>query len=165
MDETYCIEVAAESLHFSAAHLAAFGDGSFEPLHGHNYGVAVRLTGRADAAGMVLDVSLLKVWVKDLCHELDHRVLVPVGEGPLGVKRKAGTVELRAGLAHYVLPASDCAFLPIANTTMEYLARHLADRLAERLRAEAFAARWEWLEVRVAEAPGQWASWRMTAVP
>lgn len=160
MDDLYCIEAATEALHFSAAHLASFGDGSFEPLHGHNYRVIARLEGATDVAGMVLDVTLLKRWVKDQCGELDHRMLVPVGGGPLVVRREGDSVELRAGERRYVLPARDCAFLPVRNTTMEWIARYLAGQLAQRLGREAPAVRWTWLEVTVSEVPGQSASWR-----
>ncbi|MFW6237351.1 MAG: 6-pyruvoyl trahydropterin synthase family protein, partial [Desulfosudaceae bacterium] len=77
MSDIYTIETSKEALKFSAAHVATFADGSVERLHGHNYHVSAGLSGELDAAGMVLDVGVLKKWVRELCDELDEAVLIP----------------------------------------------------------------------------------------
>jgi 6-pyruvoyltetrahydropterin/6-carboxytetrahydropterin synthase len=158
--KTYSVETQKEALKFSAAHMAGYADGSIERLHGHNYQVSARLSGELDDAGMVLDVGVLKRWVRELCDELDERVLVPV-KSPLISVETDDAVKIVAGKKVYVLPREDCVLLPLANTTMEYLAQYLAERLADKLRGEPDAARMTKLRVSVSETPGQSASWTM----
>lgn len=157
----FTVETAKESLKFSAAHMATFADGSIERLHGHNYRVTVCLSGHLDSAGMVLDVGVLKKWTRELCDELDERVLIPL-QNPLIEVREEGTqVELRYEGKFYSFPFEDCALLPIANTTMEYLAHYLAERLSARLHSEPIAERMEELRVSVSETEGQNAAWTL----
>ena len=129
-------------------------------LGGDEFGMLLtNLSGELDAAGMVLDVGVLKRWVRELCDELDERVLVPLENPLVRVEADDTEVTLHYGEKTYRLPREDCVLLPLANTTMEYLAHHLAERLAERLRAEPDAARMTELRVSVSETPGQSAAW------
>jgi len=58
MAERYEILLRAE---FSAAHQLRLGDGSLEPLHGHNWRVEVFLEGpKLDETGMLADFTLLQ---------------------------------------------------------------------------------------------------------
>lgn len=161
----YTIRTAKEALKFSAAHLATFADGSLERLHGHNYQVETTLSGLLDAAGMVLDVGVLKKWTREICGELDERVLVALENPLLTVLEEEEQVVLRYGEKTYSLPREDCALLPIPNTTMERLAYFIACRLAERLRGEPEGGRMETLCVSVSETPGQSASWTLRLFP
>jgi len=158
---TYAIETAKEALKFSAAHLATFADGSAERLHGHNYQVCARLEGDLDKAGMVLDAGVLKQWVRELCDELDERVLVAMQNPLLEVEEDEDEVVMHYKGKTYVFPQDDCVLLSIPNTTMEYLARYLAERLHARLDLEPAADRMRELSVSVSETPGQSASWTL----
>jgi len=159
--KTYTIETRKEALKFSAAHLASFADGSVERLHGHNYQVQARLSGELDDAGMVLDVGALKRWVRELCDELDERVLVALESPLIAVAVDEERVDLTCEGKRYCLPRTDCALLPLPNTTMEHLAHHLAERLAARLRKDPAAARMRRLRVTVSETPGQSGAWTL----
>ncbi len=160
--DIYSIETSKEALKFSAAHVATFADGSVERLHGHNYRVSASLRGELDGAGMVLDVGVLKKWVRALCDELDEAVLVPTENPSVGVEQRDGTVWMEVKGKEYVLPEEDCRLLAIENTTMEYLAHYLAGRLRQRmLEAAGDAARMVELTVSVSETRGQSASWTL----
>lgn len=58
---------------FAAAHYLQDYHGKCERLHGHNYRVLAHARGsELDAGGMLLDFSILKKALKDICGELDH---------------------------------------------------------------------------------------------
>ena len=58
---------------FAAAHYLQDYHGKCERLHGHNYRVLAHARGtELDAGGMLLDFTILKKALKDVCNELDH---------------------------------------------------------------------------------------------
>ena len=65
-------EVRVES-DFAAAHYLQDYHGKCEKLHGHNYRVLAHARGNElDSGGMLLDFSILKKALKNVCSELDH---------------------------------------------------------------------------------------------
>lgn len=161
MSKIYTIDTRKEALKFSCAHMATFADGSIERLHGHNYQVAASLSGALDTAGMVLDVGVLKRWVRELCDELDEHVLVPTRNPLIEVGHDETSVRATYENKRYVLPREDCVLMPLENSTMEYLAAWLAERLAKRIEGEPGAERMTTLTVSVSETPGQSAAWTL----
>jgi 6-pyruvoyltetrahydropterin/6-carboxytetrahydropterin synthase len=63
-----------------------------------------------------------------------------------------------AGKPRYVFPRSDCALLPVPNTTVEMLAQYLAGRVRAELPSGAVELRA--IEVEVEENFGQSATYR-----
>lgn len=62
--------------HFSSAHYLRNYQGKCEHLHGHNWKVEVVLEGETlDNAGMMLDFSILKGFLKEIMNTLDHKCL------------------------------------------------------------------------------------------
>ena len=58
---------------FAAAHYLQDYHGKCEKLHGHNYRVLAHARGNElDSGGMLLDFSILKKTLKNVCNELDH---------------------------------------------------------------------------------------------
>jgi 6-pyruvoyltetrahydropterin/6-carboxytetrahydropterin synthase len=159
-DRRFTLHVAKESFKFAAAHFITY-PGFREALHGHNYAVAVTVEGELGATGYVLDFGLVKQIARRLCEELDERVLVPVRSETLRIAERGGTVELDCeDGARFVLPRADVVLLPIAHSSAEELARYLCERLTGEL-GGSVAATLTAVEVSVAEAPGQAASYRM----
>ncbi|MFP4380339.1 MAG: 6-pyruvoyl trahydropterin synthase family protein [Candidatus Sumerlaeia bacterium] len=161
MERLYTIETRKESLKFSAAHMATFEDGSIERLHGHNYRVSAKLSGVLDEAGMVVDVGLLRDWVKAVCDELDERFLVSLKNPRVAVDVQEDQVHLEYKGKRYAVAREDCVLLPIPNTTMEHLGWYIAERVAQEIKGKPFAERLRELEVAVSETQGQSASWRI----
>ena len=65
-------EVRVES-DFSAAHFLRDYNGKCERLHGHNYKVYAHARGeKLNEGGMLIDFSLLKGALRNVCAELDH---------------------------------------------------------------------------------------------
>lgn len=159
------INVYGPDLRFAAAHFATFGGQRgrprSEPLHGHNYAVAVQLQGDLTPDSWVFDFVALRRLVTSLCQELDHAFLLPTENPRLRIERSGGQVHIAFGDRRYVIPETDVRALPIDNSTAERLAEWLAGRLAGELRARG-AANLSSLTVTVEEAPGQSASFAVT---
>ena len=80
---SYSVTVGKTDLTFAAAHFITFEDGRCEPIHGHNYRVAVRVDGPLNRAGYVCDFVTLRA------------VVQTTRSSPLiarGIRRVAGSV-------------------------------------------------------------------------
>lgn len=161
MRGTFQVAVTKDYLVFPAAHFITFAGHRCEPLHGHNYRVAVRLEGTVDEESWyVVDFSVVKQMMRKLCEELDHKMLLPDGNPKLQITEKAGMFHVAfEGAPRYVFPKAECLLLPIPNTTVEMLAQYLTQRVVAEFRA-LDAATLSAIEVEVEENFGQSASYR-----
>jgi 6-pyruvoyltetrahydropterin/6-carboxytetrahydropterin synthase len=148
----YRLVLAKADFKFSAAHFTLFADGTAEPLHGHNYRVGVELSGaELDGEGLLLDVARVKAEVRAACARCDGRVLLPAASPRVDVRRAGADWEVACDGRSYRLPADEVRLLPVANTSIELLARLLWDELAPGLAG----GRVERLAVEVEETDGQ----------
>ena len=119
------------SFKFAAAHFVLGATGC-EKLHGHNYLVEVQVFGEQDEEkNLVIDFLELKPFVRTFVEELDHRILLPI-ENPNLPVRKVGEeyhVEFIPKEKKYIFPAVDVCLLPIRNTTVEEFARLLTSKM------------------------------------
>jgi 6-pyruvoyltetrahydropterin/6-carboxytetrahydropterin synthase len=148
----YRVVLAKEDFKFSAAHFTLFGDGRAELLHGHNYRVRVELAGaELDGEGLLVDIESFKRALRARCAGLDSRTLIP-GESPrLQWARQGDAIDVRFGERAYRFPAADTLVLPLANTSIELLARMFWQDLAPHLASSGVDA----LAVSVEETAGQ----------
>jgi 6-pyruvoyltetrahydropterin/6-carboxytetrahydropterin synthase len=155
--DTVVLRLSKQAMKFSAGHFTLFGPGRRERLHGHDYRVSATLRARVGDDGLCFDYGMLKRRLMALCEEVDEYVLLP-GESPLlSVERDGARVHAVFGEERIPFLASDVLVLPVANITLEELARWFLGRLLES--AAQFDA-WgvAWLEVSVEAGPGQRAS-------
>jgi 6-pyruvoyltetrahydropterin/6-carboxytetrahydropterin synthase len=154
---THRIRIARAEHKFAVAHMTVFPDGTKERLHGHNYTVAVALDlPRVDLAAMV-PFAPVKRAIAALCAGWKERVLLPARCPYLAITRDDHELELTLCGERYVFPRGDVLLLPIDNISVEALAAHVADLLADQL-APILGARAVALEVTIEESPGQGAS-------
>jgi 6-pyruvoyltetrahydropterin/6-carboxytetrahydropterin synthase len=150
--ESYTLVLAKEDFKFSSGHFTVFAADRAELLHGHNYQVALELSGSVlDGEDLLTDFGQVKAAVRELCARLDSRTLVPSRSSHLRVSEDGGAVEVAFGDRVYRLPAADVLMLPLVNTSIEALARMLWQQLVDRLELP----RIEVLGVNVAETAGQ----------
>ena len=150
--ERWSIEVEKEAFKFSAAHFTLFSGGRAELLHGHNYRVRVELSGsELDEEGLLVDLESFKKRLREVCAGLDSRTLLPGESTRLDWSREDGAIEVRCGERSYRFPSDDTLVLPIANTSMELLARMIWRDLAAGLEG----SRVDLLAVSVEESSGQ----------
>jgi 6-pyruvoyltetrahydropterin/6-carboxytetrahydropterin synthase len=154
MSRHFSIEVAKDYFNFASAHFLIFANGRREPLHGHNYQVAVAMEGELDRAGVVLDFISFKPLVKQICDALDHRTLIQMNSSAISVRKNVRAVEILYKKQKLLLPRSDVILLPIANTSTELLAEYIARQIKRKVR-QNFTAKIRCIEVAVEEARGQ----------
>jgi len=150
------VTVAKEYLSFSAAHFITLAGHQCESLHGHNYRVGVTVEGEIDPeCGFVVDFGVLKRVVRPYVQAVDHRVILPT-ENPKLVLMEEGDrlVVDYLGVRQFVFPRSNCALLPIGNTTAERIAEYLAGLVRADLEREGLKGLGA-IEVEVEESPGQ----------
>jgi len=156
------IELFKESQKFSAGHFTIFSATHRENLHGHNFTIYVALTGTVGPNGLMADYGGFKRTISEMCAGWNETFMLP-GQSPyLRIERTGGGI-----IAHYAdeqIPflARDVTVLPVANVTIEELARLFGERLTidpDALAALAVVG----ITVKCASGPGQWASWRWGA--
>jgi 6-pyruvoyltetrahydropterin/6-carboxytetrahydropterin synthase len=157
------VSVRKEDFVFAAAHFITLPGHRCESLHGHNYRAGVELTGTLEPeAWYVYDFVALKQVMRRLTNELDHKVLLPTTNPTVAVRAQGDSTTVSYdGRPRYVFPTTDCALLPIPNTTVEMLAEYLAGRLKAELKAKG-AAQVSGVEMEVEESFGQSASYHET---
>jgi 6-pyruvoyltetrahydropterin/6-carboxytetrahydropterin synthase len=157
----YSVSVSKDYLVFASAHFITFAGHRCEGLHGHNYRARVTLEGALlEDTWFVFDFVTLKHMMRRLCDEIDHKVLLPLENPKLQVAEDGDAVTVAyEGQPRYRFPKSDCAMLPVPNTTVEMLASLLAARLRaelETMGAPGLTA----IEMEVEESFGQSAVYR-----
>ena len=161
VSESYHIRIAKERLVFSAAHFITFNGNVCERLHGHNYLVTAEIHGPLDENFYVVDFIAIRDALQAIVDRLDHRVLLPTQHPTIRVADEGGAngeVTATHDAKRWVFPRGDCVLLPIANTTAELLAKHIAEELAPTLPVKPTR-----LEVAVDECDGQWGVYRIDA--
>ena len=149
----YSVRIAGDNLIFSSAHFIILPDGICEPLHGHDYRVAVELSGPLDEIDFVIDFLALLQIMKLILAEIDHAVLLPTRNPAIRVSAGEDEVEVRFGVRRWVFPRAECRLLPVVSTTAELLANLLGQRLLESLAARSFA-RPQRVRIELEESPG-----------
>ncbi len=150
----YClIKIAKQALNFSIGHFTIFNRTERENLHGHNFQVSCDLTGPVDNAGLMFDYGIIKRVIRQLCEELDEKVILPSQSPYLDIVMEAPyTVAVFNGERLPFLPR-DVLVLPIANTTIEEFSNYFLDRMLNHPDFEGREIKK--LVVKVSSSPGQ----------
>lgn len=163
MANGFRVSVSKEYLSFSSAHFITLAGHQCESLHGHNYRVGVVVEGAVDPeCAFVVDFAVLKRILRPYVQAFDHKVLLPT-DNPKMLLRPEGdrmTVDY-LGAQRFVFPLSNCALLPISNTTAEIVAEYLAYRVREDLLREGLS-HLDAIEIEVEESPGQSGYFRLS---
>ncbi len=133
--DRYHVRMSKDNLVFSAAHFITYDGDVCEPLHGHNYRVSAEVHGPLDENHYVVDFIALRDALRRIVDDLDHRMLLPTEHPLIRVTADDREVEARFAERRWVFPRADCVLLPVANTTTELMARHVAGQLAAALAA------------------------------
>ncbi len=155
MSEKYRVRLDKEYHVFSAAHFITFDGEVCEPLHGHNYRVAVEVDGPLDENYYVVDFIALRDSLKEITDELEHHMLLPLEHPAIRVSADDREVEVTFEERRWVFPRCECALLPMPNTTAELLARYIGKRLLADLQQRT-GTRPTRIQVSVDESNGQW---------
>ena len=155
MGTPYSIKVYKQYFNFAASHFLLFENGTREPLHGHNYRVFLKGKAPELKGDMVFDFLDIKPIVRELCNELDHKLILPGENISLKIYQKDKNFEVTTpDGSFFSFPTMDVLVLPIVNTSAERLAIFFATQIKERV-FKKFGFVFSELEVEVEETPGQ----------
>ena len=161
---TTTIELFKEEMKFSAGHFTMFSPTERENLHGHNFTVFVALDGEVGPSGMLADYGGYKRWIIDRCKEWNETFML-AGRSPwLRIEREGGHVYALFADERIPFLERDITILPVANVTLEELARLFGEGLCAD-HARLLQDRIHSVTVKCASGPGQWATWRWTRTP
>ncbi len=160
MKPEYSIRVYKQYFNFASSHFLIFKDGTREPLHGHNYRVQLKGEACQLEADMVFDFLDIKPIVREVCDELDHKLLLPKENTQIKIedRDKSYYVQTPDG-DEFLFPKSDVLLLPLPNTSAERLAIYLTHRIYNLVK-ERFNFSFPTLELEVEETPGQCAVYK-----
>src|SRR5689334_9523156 len=106
MSDTYHVRIAKAEHVFSAGHFITFA-GHCERLHGHNYRVAVEVSGPLDSSHLVVDFLLVRAKLLEITTWLDHYMLLPTDHPQIRVKSDGQEVNVTFEQRRWIFPASD----------------------------------------------------------
>jgi triphosphoribosyl-dephospho-CoA synthase len=148
------VRVTKDYLVFCSGHFITYEGDRCERLHGHNYRAAVEVEGDLDENHYVVDFIALKDMTRTITDELDHRMLLPTRNQMISLHEDGANLRVTHGDRIWSFPRDECVLLPIANTTAELLADHIAGRLRQEMAARGFKVP-RVLRVEVEESFGQ----------
>ena len=151
MESYIAIDGWRSNIRFSSAHIIP----EYEKcgrLHGHTYAVHVKIFGKPDKNGIILDFSLVKEVLRNLISELDHKILIPEKNNVVKIDMEKNSVKVSIIGKNYVFPLNDCVFLPINSTSAENLADYILNRMLDKI---PFPKHVDRIEIGVDEGYGQ----------
>lgn len=163
MADGFKVSVSKEYLSFSSAHFITLAGHQCESLHGHNYRVGMIVEGAVDPeCAFVVDFAVLKRILRPYVQAVDHKVLLPTANPKVVLRPEGERMAVHyLGAERFVFPLTNCALLPISNTTAEMVAEYLAHRVREDLLREGLS-HLDAIEVEVEESPGQGGYYRLS---
>jgi 6-pyruvoyltetrahydropterin/6-carboxytetrahydropterin synthase len=130
---SYKIIVDGNMHKFSSAHFV-IGHDKCGRIHGHNFHVAVEISGPLDSQYFVIDFIDVKNAIKAEVDKLDHRILIPVSAKSLTLKESKDSIEFSFLGKKYMVPREDACLLPLPAITSELLAKHFHDALSQKFK-------------------------------
>ncbi|KAF4141083.1 6-pyruvoyl tetrahydropterin synthase domain-containing protein [Phytophthora infestans] len=162
-NEVFKVHVSKDYMKFNAAHFIAY-KGFREKLHGHNYRLAVTITGQVGPDGYVVDFGEIKKISRVICKDLNESFLVPMNSDALKISFDGTNVHiLTEDMAKFSFPKADCSLLPIVHSSAEELAIYISNQLIDAFTLVALLDRGvRKIEVSISEANQQFASYERT---
>ncbi len=149
------IEIEKSYLHFSAAHFTIFSANNRERLHGHNWRIAVEITGEIGDDGLCFDYAIYKKVLKDLCSKYDEYTLIAAQSPHLEITEDEEFYFVKHDGITQPLLKTDTILMPVKNVTIESLSQYF---LSEMIKDRAFLdeLKIHAFEMRVSSGPNQW---------
>lgn len=155
MTKIASIEIEKSYLHFSAAHFTIFSATNRERLHGHNWRIAVEITGHVDENGLLFDYAIYKEILKNLCYQFDEYTLIAERSPFLDISSDENYHHVTHNGITQPLLKTDTILLPIENVTIESLAYYfLEEMIKDRKQLDDLNV--IGFEMRVSSGPNQW---------
>ncbi len=121
------------NIKFSASHFIPY-HGKCSRLHGHDYGIRIRIDGDMNEDHMVIDFIELKNALRSIVEELDHHVLVPKKSSIMSVEEIEARVMVSFDDKEYIFPVEDVYYVDVEVPTAEELSKYILDKLLKKLK-------------------------------
>lgn len=138
------------NIRFSSAHFIP-RLGKCSRIHGHDYGIKLRLYGEK-VNGILIDFTDLKKAMREAISGLDHKLLVPTGSKEASYTVRDGEVEVKYEGKRIVAAESDVCLCEVEVTSSEELSSFIGRKIADNLGSRPNLTS---MEVCVEEGPGQ----------
>jgi len=135
-EERFSIEIKRHSLKFTACHWILYKDGEtqvVEPLHGHTFHVALRMTGPLDPNGWVADFVQVEQVLQKIVDELEHKILIAKNDPQMEITEQNGQTEIKILQKKWSFPSDDVMIFPYTNMATEMIAKWVAEKLMQTL--------------------------------
>lgn len=122
-----------EKIRFSSAHVIP----EYEKcgrLHGHTYAVNVKLYGKPDEKGIILDFSIVKEYLTNIISEIDHKIIIPKNSNFAKIKIEKKAISMSTLGKQYIFPIEDCILLPIDSTSAEKLSHYILEKFINKIK-------------------------------
>ena len=133
MESYIYIDGWKEKIRFSSAHVIPEYENCGR-LHGHTYAFHIKLFGKPDEKGIILDFSIIKAVLKDIVKKIDHKIMIPKNSKFAKIKINDNFVNMETLGKKYVFPKEDCIILPIDSTSAEKLSLYILDKFIEKIK-------------------------------
>jgi 6-pyruvoyltetrahydropterin/6-carboxytetrahydropterin synthase len=133
MESYIYIDGWKEKIRFSSAHVIP----EYEKcgrLHGHTYAVNIKLYGKPDKKGIILDFSIIKELINNIVKKIDHKIIIPKKSKFANIKINDTYLNMETLGKKYLFPIEDCIILPIDSTSAEKLSMYILDKFIEKIR-------------------------------
>ncbi len=137
-------------LKFSASHFIP-SHYKCSRIHGHDYGVRIRIFGKTKDC-ILYDFVALKKKVREICENLDHKLIIPQTKKYISHKIKGERIYVHFEDKFYTFPKEDVVVIPVELATAEELSRYFSKVI---LQSIDFPENVKGLEVCIDEGPGQ----------
>jgi len=148
------IELAKESMKFSAGHFTVFSKEIRENLHGHNYNVYAAITTIVDDVGLSFDYRFYKTKLLNLCSSLNETVIIPKLCKYLSIHSSDKYVHVNFNNEEMLFLKRDVTLLNISNVTVEELSFWILEEI-KKDKKELEANRISALTIKVFSGPGK----------
>ena len=122
-----------EKIRFSSAHVIP----EYEKcgrLHGHTYAVNVKLYGKPDEKGIILDFSIVKEYLTNIISKIDHKIIIPKNSNFAKIKIEKKVISVSTLGKQYIFPIEDCILLPIDSTSAEKLPHYILEKFINKIK-------------------------------
>jgi 6-pyruvoyl-tetrahydropterin synthase len=112
---------------FNCAHFVAY-KGFRERLHGHNYRISVKVTGRGgiSADGYLIDFGDIKKATRTICASLNEYFICPMLSDVLNITQEDTQLCVRCeDGSRFSFPAADCKILPLRHSSAEEISHYI----------------------------------------
>ena len=158
MTQLATLHIDKQAHKFSAAHFTIFSATERERLHGHNYGVSVRIVAEMGDNGFSADYTVYTRARQKLCDAHDEYMLLPANSPWLVVEEQGHEYLATFDGKTLRFPVDETLLLPIVNVTVEALAHYLLELILKQAELGEIVE----LELFVSSGDGQMSSacWR-----